>query len=111
MHAADVVERFILKFIPPKMEPEQACEQLAGELEDAARWLSAGGLSEREFCNLLSIVGKRKLNGSGLKLAGFRGGDGGVHFTLRTAADDLCIIMDMDPCTGRLVTRSPCWGA
>lgn len=90
------------------MEPEQLCEELAGELEDAARWLSAGGLNEREFCALIDILGKRKLNGSGLKLTGFRVGNGGVHFSLRTAADALCMIMDVDPKSGKLRSRPPC---
>ena len=84
---------------------------MSDELEDAARWLMAGGLSERELCSLLDILGKRTLNGSGLKLGGFRDGAGGVHFTLRTAADSLCLIMDFDPCSERLIARSPCWGS
>jgi hypothetical protein len=83
---------------------------MTGELEDAAHWLSAGGLKEREFRALLDILGRRKLNGSGLKLAGFRAGDGGIHFILRTSEDAVCVIMDFEPCTGRVIARSPCWG-
>lgn len=93
------------------MEPEQVCSELAGELEDAAYWLAAGGLSEREFGALLRILGKRRLNGSGLEITGFRGGDGGVHFVLRNAENPLYWVMDVDPCTGKLSPRSPCWGS
>jgi hypothetical protein len=86
------------------MEPEQVCKEMAGELEDAARWLAEGGLSEREFQSLLDILEKRKLTGSGFKLTGFRAGDGGVHFTLRSAADTLWRVMDVDPKSGKLIT-------
>lgn len=90
------------------MKPEQACQEMSDELEDAARWLTAGGLSLRQFRMLLDIVGRRKLNGSGLKLHGFVSGDGGVHFTLRSGAcDALCRVMDVDPQTGKLTSRPP----
>jgi hypothetical protein len=98
-------------YMSPHLKPEQVCDEMTGDLEDAARWFSAGGLSEREFGALLDILGKRKLNGSGLKLGGFRAGDGGIHFTLRTASDAVCVIMDFDPGTGKVSPRSPCWGS
>jgi hypothetical protein len=98
-------------FHGPPMKPEQVFDEMTGDLEDAARWFSAGGLNEREFDALLDILGKRKLNGSGLRLGGFRAGDGGIHFTLRTASDAICVIMEFDPGTGKVSARSPCWGS
>ena len=93
------------------MEPQQVWNELTEELEDTARWIAAGALSERELCSLLEIFGKRKLNGSCCKLTGSIGANGVVQFALRSAEDELLMVMEVDPQTGRMDSGSPCWGS
>ena len=88
------------------MEPAQVCEEMSGELEDAARWLVAGGLSPRQFCSLLMALEAKKHERFGLKLSIAVSLDGVVHLSLRFAeSGELCASMDVDPVSGKAVTQ------
>ena len=96
---------------PPflKMDHEQVCQEISGELQDMARWLAGGGLSPEQFRLGLTRLEDRKLRRFGLKLSSSVSDDGVVHFSLRFAVnDELCASMDVDPVTGKLVIQPAC---
>lgn len=91
----------------------EICEEISGELEDIARWLSGGELSPGQFRLLLNTLEKKKLERFRMKLTSAISIDGVVHFSLRFAeTDELCATMDVDPISGKLTTRlaypAPC---
>ena len=88
---------------------DEICKEIAGELEDMARWLSGGELSPGQFRLLLNTLEKQKLERFGMKLSSTVSIDGVVHFSLRfVEADELCASMDVDPITGKLTTQLAC---
>lgn len=91
------------------MDHEQACEEISGELQDMARWLSGGGLSPEQFRLGLTRLEERKLKRFGLKLNSSVSDDGVVHFSLRFAdTEELCASMDVNPLTGKLAIQPAC---
>ncbi len=91
------------------MNHDEICKEIAGELEDMAKWLSRGELSPGQFRSLLTTLEKKKLERFGMKLSSTISVDGVVHFTLRFAqADELCASMDVNPITGKLSTQLAC---
>lgn len=91
------------------MDHEHVCEEISGELQDMARWLSGGGLSPEQFRLGLTRLEDRKLKRFGLKLSSSVSDDGVVHFTLRFAdTEELCASMDVDPMTGKLAIQPAC---
>ncbi len=91
------------------MDHAEICKEIAGELEDMARWLSGGELSPGQFRSLLNALEKKKLERFGMKLSSEISIDGVVHFSLRFAEnDELCASMDVDPITGKLTTQLAC---
>ena len=92
-----------------KIEHEEVCKEISGELQDMARWLSGGGLSPEQFRLGLTRLEDRKLKRFGLKLSSSVSADGVVHFTLRFAeTDELCASMDVDSMTGELTVQPAC---
>lgn len=92
-----------------KMEHDEVCKEISGELEDMARWLSGGQLGPEQFRQSVARLEDRKLRRFGLKLSSVVGEDGIVHFTLRFAdTGELCASMDVDPMTGKLATQLGC---
>lgn len=88
---------------------DDICKEIAGELEEMARWLSGGELSPERFRLSLGSLEAQKLKRFGLKLRSLVSDDGMVHFTLRFAeTDELCASMDVDPITGKLSTQLAC---
>jgi hypothetical protein len=88
---------------------DEVCQELAGELEDMARWLSKGDLSPGQFRSLLNTLEKRKLERFGMKLSSAVSIEGVVHFSLRFSdTDELCASMDVDPVTGKLSIQLAC---
>ncbi len=103
--------RHLARFFGMKetMNPAEICNELAGELEDMARWLSGGGLGPGQFRSLLNTLEKKKLERFGMKLSSAISIDGVVHFTLRfMETDELCASMDVDPVSGKLSTQLAC---
>lgn len=91
------------------MNHDEICQEISGELEDMARWLSGGELSPGQFRLLLNTLEKQKLERFGMKLSSTISIDGVVHFSLRFAEnDELCASMDVDPITGKLTTQPAC---
>ena len=91
------------------MTHSEICQEIAGELEDMAKWLSRGDLSPGQFRSLLNTLEKKKLERFGMKLSSTVSIDGVVHFSLRfVEADELCASMDVDPITGKLSTQLTC---
>jgi DNA-binding Xre family transcriptional regulator len=91
------------------MNHEEICKELAGELEDMARWLSGGELSPGQFRLLLNALEKRKLERHGMKLSSMTSIEGVVHFSLRFSdTDELCASMDVDPINGKISTQLAC---
>ena len=94
---------------PAKSDHEQICQEISGDLQDMARWLSGDGLSPEQFRLGLTRLEDRKLKRFGLKLSSAVFEDGTVHFTLRFAeSDELCASMDVDPLTGKLSVLPAC---
>lgn len=92
-----------------KIDHEEVCNEISGELQDMARWLSGGGLSPEQYRLGLSRLEERKLKRFGLKLSSSVSEDGMVHFSLRFSDnDELCVSMDVDPMTGELTTQPAC---
>lgn len=93
-----------------KIDHEEVCKEISGELQDMARWLSGDGLSPDQYRLGLSRLEERKLKRFGLKLSSsFSEDDGMVHFSLRHSDnDELCVSMDVDPMTGKLTTQPAC---
>ena len=92
-----------------KIDHDEACKEISGELEDMARWLSGGGLSPEQFRMSLTRLEAQKLKRFGLKLSSLVSEDRVVHFTLRFSdTDELCASMDVDPMTGKLTTQPAC---
>ena len=92
-----------------KIDHDEVCKELSGELQDMARWLSGGGLSPEQFRLGLTRIEDRKLKRFGLKLSSSASEDGVVHFTLRFAeTDELCASMDVDSMTGELTVQPAC---
>lgn len=90
---------------------DEICKELAGELEDMAKWLSRGDLSPGQFRSLLNTLEKKKLERFGMKLSSTVSIDGVVHFSLRFAeGEELCASMDVDQVTGKLSTQIACAG-
>jgi hypothetical protein len=88
---------------------DEICREIAGELEDMAKWLSRGDLSPGQFRLLLNTLEKKKLERFGMKLSSTVSIDGVVHFSLRfVEADELCASMDVDPVSGKLSTQLAC---
>lgn len=91
------------------MDHEQVCQEISGELQDMARWLSGGGLSPEQFRLGLTRLEDRKLKRFGLKLGSSVSEDGVVHFSLRFAdTEELCASMDVNPVTGKLTIQPGC---
>jgi hypothetical protein len=91
------------------MTHDEICTEIAGELEDMARWLSKGELSPGQFRSLLTSLEKKKLGRFGMKLSSEISIEGVVHFTLRFAEnEELCASMDVDPITGKLAIQHAC---
>ena len=91
------------------MSHNEICKEIAGELEEMARWLSGGELGPGQFRLLLNTLEKRKLEKFGMKLSSFVSEDGVVHFSLRFAKnDELCASMDVEPSTGKMKTQMAC---
>ena len=91
------------------MSHDDICKELAGELEDMARWLSGGEMGPGQFRLMLNTLEKRKLEKNGMKLSSFVSEDGVVHFSLRFAeTDELCASMDVDPISSKLNTQMAC---
>ena len=85
------------------MDHAEICKEIAGELEDMARWLSGGALSPGQLRSLLNTLEKKKLERFGMKLSSEVSINGVVHFSLRFAeTDELCASMDVNPMTGKL---------
>ena len=96
-------------YVNATLSHEEICEELSGELEDMARWLSKGGLSPGQFRSLLSTLEKGKLERFGMKLSSTVSIQGVVHFSLRFEEnDELCASMEVDPITGKLFTQLAC---
>lgn len=92
--------------IEGKMTAEEVCEEISGELEDAARGLSGGILSAEQFRSLVVELERQKIKRHGYKLLSSISEDQIVHFALRFAdTDELCSTMDVDPETGKLVAH------
>lgn len=93
------------------MDHGEICKEIAGELENMARWLSGGELSPGQFRLLLNTLEKEKLRRFGMKLSSTVSIEGVVHFTLRFSEnDELCATMDADPITGKLSIQLACGG-
>jgi hypothetical protein len=91
------------------MDHQQVCQEISGELQDMARWLSGGGLSPEQFRLGLTRLEDRKLKRFGLTLNSSVSEDGVVHFSLRVAdTEELCASMDVDPATGVLTVQPAC---
>jgi hypothetical protein len=89
--------------------PVNACEEIAGELSDMARWLSGGELSPEQFRDAVNTLEARKLARFGFALASEVAPDGRVLFSLRYATSgELCASMDVDPDTGELHIQPAC---
>lgn len=95
---------------PVKIDHEEVCHEISGELQDMARWLSGDGLSPDQYRLGLARLEEQKLKRFGLKLSSAVSEDGGmVHFSLRFAdTAELCVSMDVDPMTGKLTTQPAC---
>ena len=92
-----------------KINHDEVCKEIAGELKDMAGWLAGGGLSPEQFRLGLTRLEDRKLKRFGLKLSSFVSDDGVVHFSLRFAdTDELCASLDVDPMTGKLAMQPAC---
>lgn len=92
-----------------KLEPDEICEEISGELQDMARWLSGDGLSPEQYRLGLTRLEEQKLKRFGLKLSSRVSEDGMVHFSLRFSdTAELCVIMDVDSLTGKLTTQPAC---
>ena len=91
------------------MNHAEICQEISGELEDAARGLSGGVLDPEQFRVLVNTLEDQKLKRFGMKLSSTVTADGVVHFSLRFAdTDELCASMDVDPETGKLSTQLAC---
>jgi hypothetical protein len=88
---------------------DDICQEISGELEDTARWLSGGQLSPEQFRLAVTHMEYRKHQRFGLQLSSFVSDDGVVHFSLRLAdTGELCASMDIDPTTGSLAMQTVC---
>ena len=94
---------------PVKIDHEQICQEISGELQDMARWLYGDGLSPDQYRMVLAELEDRKLKRFGLKLSSSVSDDGMVHFSLRFAdTEELCASMDVDSRTGKLSVQPAC---
>ena len=94
---------------PDQTSPDEICDEISGELQDMARWLSGGELSPEQFRLAISRLEDRKLKRFGLKLTSSVSKNHLVHFTLRFAnTGDFCASMDVDPETGRMDVQRSC---
>jgi len=94
--------------IAGKMTADQICQEISGELEDAARGLSGGMLDPEQFRSLVEELERQKLNRHGFKLQSQVIGSI-VHFSLRFAdTNEVCANMDVNPETGKLVRQKGC---
>jgi hypothetical protein len=92
-----------------KTDHDEICQEISGELQDMARWLSGGDLSPEQYRLGLTRLEDRKLKRFGLKLSSAVGDDGVVHFTLRFKdTGELCASMDVDPMTGKMSIQPAC---
>ena len=92
-----------------KLDHDQVCKEISGELQDMAGWLAGGGLSPEQFRLGLTRLEDQKLKRFGLKLSSFVSEDGEVHFSLRFSdTDELCASMDVDSATGKLAMQPAC---
>lgn len=88
---------------------EEVCEEISGEIQDMARWLSGGGLSAEQFRLSLCRLEDQKLKRFGFNLGSSASEDGVVHFTLRFAGnDEFCASMNVDPSTGSMTVQHSC---
>ena len=88
---------------------ELACKEIAGELEDIARWLSNSDLSPRDFQRAVTTLEARKLQRFGFELTSTISEDKWVHFTLRFEEyGELCARMDINPATGEMSVQHTC---
>lgn len=93
------------------MSHDEICNEISGELQDMARWLSGDDLSPEQYRLALARLEDRKLKRFGLKLSSSVSDDKMVHFTLRFAeADEFCASIDVDPQTGEMTVQSTCSG-
>jgi hypothetical protein len=92
-----------------KINQDQVCQEISGELQDMARWLAGGGLSPEQFRLGLTRIEDQKLKRFGLKLSSSVSEDGVVHFSLRFSdTEELCASIDVDPMTGKLMIQPAC---
>lgn len=92
-----------------KIDHDEICKEISGELEDTARWLSRGELSADQFRLAVARLEHQKLKRFGLKLSSSVSDGHVVHFTLRFAdTDELCASMDVDPETGKIAVQPTC---
>lgn len=75
--------------------------EIAGELQDVARWMSGDGMSPERFRVAVTMLEKQKLLRHGLTLSSEISEGPTVHFSLRFAdTGELCASMDVNPETG-----------
>jgi hypothetical protein len=92
-----------------KTAHDQVCQEISGELQEMAGWLSGGELSPEQFRLGLTRIEDQKLKRFGLRLSSMVSDDGIVHFSLRFAdSDELCASMDVDSATGELTVQPAC---
>jgi hypothetical protein len=90
-----------------KIDHEQVCREISGELKEMASLLAGGGLSPEQFRLGLTRLEEQHLKHAGLKLRSSVSEDGVVHFCLRFAdTEDLCANIDVDPMSGEVVIQS-----
>ena len=95
--------------LPVKIDHEQICKEISGELQDMARWLSGDSLSPEQYRLGLTRLEDQKLKRFGLKLSSSVSDNGMVHFSLRFAeTDELCASMDVNSVTGKMAVQPAC---
>lgn len=92
-----------------KIDHDQICQEISGELQDMARWLSGDSLSPEQFRLGLARLEDQKLKRFGLKLSSSVSEDGMVHFTLHFSdTEERCASIDVNPVTGKLSIQPAC---
>jgi len=91
------------------MSHDATCQEISGELEDMAKWLSGRNLSLDQFRLDLTKLEAQKLERFGMKLSSLISEHRVVRFILRFSdTDELCASMDVDPITGKICTKLAC---
>ena len=89
--------------------PVEICNEIAGELQEMATWLSVGNMSAERFRQAVLTLEAAKVSRFGFKLTGQPLRDGGTHFELRFAdTQELCASMEFDPATRELSVHHIC---